>query len=169
MTIAETFLGEFETEAQTTRKFLERLPEDKLAYKPHEKSKTAGNLAMHIATIPGVIVRAALEDQWSPPSGGTPEPKSVKEVLDAFDESVQTVRQVLPKIDDARMAAIWRLTSNGQELLAMPRAAFLRALMLNHWYHHRGQFGVYLRLMDCQVPSSYGPSGDEAPEFMKGK
>ncbi len=81
MTIAENLLGEFEAEAQTTRKFLERLPEDKLRWKPHEKSKTAGNLALHIATIPGMISRAVLEDEWSGPGGPVPEPQSVKQVL----------------------------------------------------------------------------------------
>lgn len=169
MSIAESLLGEFEAEAQTTRKFLERLPEDKLTWKPHEKSKTAGNLALHIATIPGMISRAVLEDEWSGPGGPVPEPQSVKQVLDSLDESVRTVREVLPTIDDQRMAGPWRFMMDGKEIIAMPRVAVLRTIMLNHWYHHRGQFGVYLRLMGCQVPSSYGPSGDEMPDFMKGK
>ena len=167
MTIAEMYLNELETELPTTRKFLERLPEDKLTWKPHEKSKTAGNLALHIAMIPGLLAKVVVEDEWSGPGGGTPEPTSVKQVLDALEESAKTARQVLPTFDDTKMAGNWRFMNDGQELLAMPRAAVLRAIMLNHWYHHRGQFGVYLRLMGCQVPSSYGPSGDEVPDFMK--
>ncbi len=166
MTIAQALLTEFETEAQTTRKFLERLPDDKLAFKPHEKSKTAGNLALHIASIPGMIAQAALEDSWSPPTSGSPEPKSVQEVLEAHDKSVETAKKILPGFDDARMAESWSFIIEGKPMLTIPRAALLRSIMLNHWYHHRGQFGVYLRLMGCKVPSSYGPSGDEAPDFM---
>jgi uncharacterized damage-inducible protein DinB len=166
MSIADAFLGEFENEAKTTRKFLERVPENKLTWKPHEKSKTAGDLALHIATTPGVIAQAALEDAWSPPGGGSPQPESLKEILDAHDHSIEVVRQILPKFDDARMMGDWSFVNDGKTMLTMPRVALLRSIMLNHWYHHRGQFGVYLRLMDCKVPSSYGPSGDEAPDFM---
>ena len=169
MTIAEAFLAEFKNEVATTRKFLERLPEDKLTWKPHEKSKAAGELALHIATTPGQIAQAAIEDEFALPDGGSPQPKSVQEVLDALDESARLVRKILPTFDDAKMAGNWRMTKDGQALLALPRMALLRSIMLNHWYHHRGQFGVYLRLMGCRVPSSYGPSGDEQPDFMKGK
>jgi len=166
MSIAEAFLGEFENEAKTTRKFLERLPENKLTWKPHEKSKTAGDLALHIANTPGMIAQAALEDAWSPPSSGNPQPESLKEVLDAHDRSVEVVRKILPTLDDARMMGEWSFVNDGTKVLTMPRVALLRSIMLNHWYHHRGQFGVYLRLMGCKVPSSYGPSGDERPDFM---
>jgi uncharacterized damage-inducible protein DinB len=169
MSIAAVYLAEFENELKTTRRFLERLPEDKLSWKPHEKSKTAGNLALHMATFPGMIAQAALEDEWTPPGGGTAEPTSVKQVLDALEESSRVVRQVLPQVDDARMAGTWRMIIGGKEVFALPRAAFLRSVLFNHWYHHRGQFGVYLRLMGCQVPSSYGPSGDEQPDFMKAR
>jgi uncharacterized damage-inducible protein DinB len=169
MTIAEAFLAEFENEVKTTRTFLERLPEDKLTWKPHEKSKTAGELALHIAQTPGLIAQAAIEDEFALPGKGTPPPKSVREVLDTLDESARLVRKILPTFDDKKMAGNWRMTKDGQELLAMPRVALLRSIMLNHWYHHRGQFGVYLRLMGCKVPSSYGPSGDEQPDFMKAK
>ena len=169
MSIAAAYLAEFTNELNTTRKFLERLPEDKLSWKPHEKSKTAGNLALHMATLPALLAQAALEDEWTPPIGGTAEPTSVKQVLDALEESSQVVRAVLPRLDDARMAETWRMTMDGKELFALPRAAFLRSILFNHWYHHRGQFGVYLRLLGCQVPSSYGPSGDEVPDFMKAR
>jgi uncharacterized damage-inducible protein DinB len=169
MTIAESLLNEFETEVKTTRKFLERLPEDKLTWKPHEKSKTAGNLALHIAKIPGLFAQAALENDWNPPAGAQGEPENLKQVLDALDQSEKAVRECLPKIDDARMLGTWRFMRDGKPIMAMPRIAMLRAIMLNHWYHHRGQFGVYLRLLGCSVPSSYGPSGDELPDFMKGK
>jgi uncharacterized damage-inducible protein DinB len=169
MTIAESLLAEFEQEVATTRKFLERIPQDKLTWKPHEKSKTAGNLALHIAQIPGMFAAAALEDTWNAPGSGKSQPDNKQEILDALDRSIATVRAALPKVDDARMPGTWRFMMDGQQIVAMPRIAMLRSIMLNHWYHHRGQLGVYLRLMGCQVPSSYGPSGDEMPDFMKSK
>jgi uncharacterized damage-inducible protein DinB len=169
MSIAQAFLAEFEQEAATTRRFLERLPADKLNWKPHEKSMAAGQLALHIATSPGDVARMAAADELAMPNfGAPPQPASVAEVLKAHDDAVATVRQTLPEFDDPRMHATLRVMNDGHEVLAMPRAAFLRSIMLNHGYHHRGQFGVYLRLMGAKVPSSYGPSGDEQPDFMKG-
>jgi uncharacterized damage-inducible protein DinB len=108
-------------------------------------------------------------DEFTMPETGTPQPKSAAAVLAALDESEKLVRKILPTFDDAKMAGNWRITKDGQTLLEMPRVALVRSIMLNHWYHHRGQFGVYLRLMGCKVPSSYGPSGDEQPDFLKGK
>jgi uncharacterized damage-inducible protein DinB len=169
MTIGQTLLAELEQEAATTRKFLERIPEDKLTWKPHEKSQSVGNLALHIAQIPGLFAAAALEDSWSPPANTHSKPPNKQEILDTMDKSVATARSALPKVEDARMPGTWRFMMNGQEVIALPRIAMLRSFMLNHWYHHRGQLGVYLRLMGCQVPSSYGPSGDEMPDFMKSK
>lgn len=170
MTIADALLNEFEQESQTTRKFLERLPEAGLNWKPHEKSMTAGQLALHIATAPGGVVRMAQEDKVPAPEFGRPRPQpgSVREVLDALDQSIATVREVLPTFSDARMQETWTATKDGKDLLSMPRASLLRSILLNHWYHHRGQFGVYLRLLGAKVPSSYGPSGDEVPDFMRG-
>ena len=163
MPIAQTFLSEFEQEVKTTRKFLERLPQDKLTWKPHEKSHTAGELGLHIAITPGVIVRAAQVDQWPLPdfSKPWPQPQAVKEILAALDQSIETVRKELPKLDDARMQQTWSGMANGKPVMSMPRVVFLRMIMLNHWIQHRGQLGVYLRLLGAKVPSSYGPSGDE--------
>jgi uncharacterized damage-inducible protein DinB len=161
MPIAQSLLAEFETQAPVTRKFLERLPNDKLTWKPHSRSLTAGQLAYHLAFVPGGIVRAAQKNQIPPPDFQFPQPATVQEVLDAFDQSVVTVREVLPGFDDAAMDATWRIVAGDQEIAAMPRVAFLRNIMLNHWYQHRGQFCVYLRLLDVPVPSSWGPSADE--------
>ena len=168
MTISESFLSEFEQEARTTRKFLERLPADRLDWRPHPKSMTAGQLALHIATVPTGVTGLVAEDVAAAPDFGrpNPQPQSVKEVLDALDRSIEDVRTRLPRFDDARMKATWTLTKDGKTLMSMPRMAFLRSILLNHWYHHRGQFGVYLRLLGASVPSSYGPSGDEPPAFM---
>ena len=161
MPIAQSLLAEFEVQAPVTRKFLERLPNDKLTWKPHARSMTAGQLAYHLAFVPGGVVRAGQKDQIPPPDFQFPQPITVQEVLDTFDQSIATVREVLPGIDDAAMNATWRIVAGDQEIAAMPRSAFLRNIMLNHWYQHRGQFCVYLRLLDVAVPSSWGPSADE--------
>jgi uncharacterized damage-inducible protein DinB len=161
MPIAESLLAEFEAQAAVTWKFLERLPNDKLTWKPHARSLTAGQLAYHLAVVPGGVVRGAQKSQIPPPDFQFPQPATVREVLDAFDQSVATVREVLPGFDDAAMNATWRIVAGDQEIAAMPRVAFLRNIMLNHWYQHRGQFCVYLRLLDVPVPSSWGPSADE--------
>jgi len=169
MTMAEMLLAEFEQEAQTTRKFLQRLAEDKLTWKPHAKSMSAGQLALHIAGTPGQVVQMAKSDDVALPdfSRPNPQPESTGQVLKVLEESIATVKQVLPTLSDERMQAIWRAKREGKELMAIPRAAMLRNILLNHWYHHRGQFGVYLRLLGANVPSSYGPSGDELPDFMQ--
>jgi len=161
VSIAQELLAEFEAQAPVTRRFLERLPEDKLTWKPHAKSMTAGQLAYHLALVPGGVIRGAEKSQIPPPDFKFPQPASVQEVLKAFDESIATVREVMPSFDERAMNETWRIVAGDQELLAIPRQAFLRNIMLNHWYQHRGQFGVYLRLLDVAVPSSWGPSADE--------
>jgi uncharacterized damage-inducible protein DinB len=161
MSIAQELLAEFEAQAPVTRKFLERLPSDKLTWQPHPRSMTAGQLAYHLALVPGGVVKGAQMDQIPPPGFQFPQPASVQEILDAFEQSVATVRDVMPGFDDAAMNATWRIVAGDQEIAAMPRVAFLRNIMLNHGYQHRGQFCVYLRLLDVPVPSSWGPSADE--------
>jgi len=165
--IATSYLAEFEQELGTTRKFLQRVPEERLTWRPHEKSMTAGQLALHIAQSPEGVLRLSEPDEAAPPdfSGERPQPGTLREVLDAFDHSATYLRQILPNLDDSRMRATFRVVQGGRTLMSLPRAAFLRSIMLNHWYHHRGQLGVYLRLLGTTVPSSYGPSGDEMPSF----
>ena len=161
MPIAQSLLAEFEAQAPVTRKFLERLPNNKLTWKPHPRSMTAGQLAYHLAFVPGGVVRAAQKDQITPPDFQFTQPATLQEILDTFDQSIATVREVLPGIDDTAMNATWRIVAGDQEIAAMPRAAFLRNIMFNHWYQHRGQFSVYLRQLEVPVPSSWGPSADE--------
>jgi uncharacterized damage-inducible protein DinB len=168
MTIAQTFLAEFEVQAPITRKFLERLPEDKLTWKPHTKSMTAGQLAYHLAFVPGGIVQFVQNNPaQAPKSFEFPQPASRDEILKTFDEGVATVRSLLPKFDDDAMKETWRMVAGEHEVLAQPRGEFVRDVMLSHWYQHRGQFSVYLRMLDIAVPSSWGPSADEAPAFMQ--
>jgi uncharacterized damage-inducible protein DinB len=166
--IAESLLEEFEVQAPVTRKFLERLPEDKLTWKPHEKSMTAGQLAYHLASIPGGLVRFVENNPAQvPDSFSFPQPASRQEILEKLDESIITVRRLLPRFEDRAMNESWHLMSLDKELLVVPRAAFLRDVMFSHWYQHRGQFSVYLRLLDIPVPASWGPSADEPPRFMQ--
>jgi uncharacterized damage-inducible protein DinB len=167
MSIAQSLLAEFEIQAPITRKFLERLPEDKLTWKPHQKSMSAGQLAHHLAFVPGGVVRFVQDNPAQAPDFAFPQPASRQEILKTFDESIATVRSLLPQFDDVKMGETWRLVAGGQEILAQPRAEFLRDVMFSHWYQHRGQFSVYLRLLNVAVPASWGPSADEPPAFMQ--
>jgi len=166
MSIAQTLLAEFETQAPITRKFLERLPEDKLTWKPHEKSMSAGQLAYHLAFVPGGVVRFVQNNPAPAPEfAGFPQPTSLKEILTKYEESIAAVRDLLTKFNDASMQETWRMVAGGRDVLVQPRGEFLRDVMLSHWYQHRGQFSVYLRLLNVAVPASWGPSADEAPLF----
>jgi uncharacterized damage-inducible protein DinB len=166
--LAQSLLAEFEVQAPVTRRFLERVPEDRLTWKPHAKSLTAGQLALHLALVPGAIARFVQSNPaQAPKSFDFPQPASRDEVLKAHDEGVITVRNALSGYNDAAMKETWRMLAGDKELLAVPRADFVRNIMLNHWYQHRGQFCVYLRLLDVPVPASWGPSADEPPPLMK--
>ncbi len=163
MRLIDPIMAELDQEAQTTRRVLERVPEDKLAWKPHPKSMSLGQLALHLATAPGMIATIASQDRVEAPSFQQSEAKSRAEILDAFTQSVATAKDLLNKIDDTRAMATWTLSRDGKVLMAVPRLAMIRAILLNHSYHHRGQLTVYLRLLNVPVPSIYGPSADENP------
>ena len=167
MSIAQSLLAEFEIQAPITRRFLERLPEDKFTWKPHEKSMTAGQLAYHLAFVPGGVIRFVNANPTPEPTFNFPQPANRKEVLQALDESIATVRAELSKADDAHMSEVWHLTIGGRKVLSQPRGLFLRDVMLSHWYQHRGQFSVYLRILNVPVPASWGPSADEPPAFLQ--
>ena len=164
MSLAQSLLTEFEAQAPITRRFLERLPENKLAWKPHEKSMSAGQLAYHLAHVPSGVIRFVQNNPAQAPDfGAVPQPASRQDILKAFEESIAEVRSLLPKFDDAAMKETWRMVAGGREVLAQPRAEFIRDIMLSHWYQHRGQFSVYLRMLNVPVPASWGPSADELP------
>jgi len=158
-------LAEFESQAPITRRFLERLPEDKLTWKPHEKSMTAGQLALHLALVPGGLVQFVQSNPAQAPDFQFPQPATRDEVLKTFDENVATARNLLPTFDDAAMNETWHLNAGGKEVLAQPRGLFLRDVMFSHWYQHRGQFSVYLRILNVPVPARWGPSAAEPPPF----
>ena len=164
MRIIDGLLAELEQEAATTRRVLERIPQAHLSWKPHPKSMSLGQLALHVATVPGNVAEfAAVDTVPTPPAFVQPEAASAAELVPALTESIAKAKQALGGFDDAKMGAMWRLQNGGRDVLAMPRVAFVRAIMLNHWYHHRGQLLVYLRLLNLPVPSVYGPTADENP------
>jgi uncharacterized damage-inducible protein DinB len=165
--IAQSLLAEFVIQAPITRRFLERLPHDKLTWKPHEKSLTAGQLAYHLASVPGGICRFVQHNPAQAQGFNFVQPGTRQEVLDKFEESIATVRELLPTFDDEAMHETWHLEAGGREVMAQERGLFLRDVMLSHWYQHRGQFSVYLRMLNIPVPASWGPSGDEPPLFMQ--
>jgi uncharacterized damage-inducible protein DinB len=163
MAIADAMLMEMDMEEKTTQRVLERVPENKLTWKPHPKAYSLGQLAMHIAVAQGRVATAAVEDVHEFGPTAPPEPKNRQEIMDAFAASNAKAKQVVKSFDDARMTSIWTLKKNGKVIMSVPRVAFLRAIMMNHIYHHRGQLSVYIKLLDLPVPSIYGPSADENP------
>jgi uncharacterized damage-inducible protein DinB len=163
MAIIDEMLQELEQEAQTTRRVLERVPQAHLAWKPHEKSMSLGQLALHIATVPGNVAQMVAQPSMQRPAFAHPAATQVSELLPALENTVKQARAALGSMDDAAIMATWKVLDGDREIMAMPRIAALRAIMLNHWYHHRGQLSVYLRQLNVPVPSIYGPSADENP------
>jgi uncharacterized damage-inducible protein DinB len=163
MRMIDPILMELEQEAKATRRVLERVPAAKLAWRPHPRSMSLGQLALHTAGTPGGIARLAQTDGVEVPEFSQTEATSGAEIIKALDESLATARELLSGMDDAKLMAPWTATRGGKAFMTVPRIGLLRAIMLNHWYHHRGQLCVYLRLLDVPLPSVYGPSADEAP------
>ncbi len=161
MTLAEQFVRELKQEAATTRRVLERVPEPHFAWKPHEKSMSLGQLAMHIASLPRGIAELLRDPVTEVPNVPLVMPTSVAEILAALESSVAFATERLSSWGDEGLAVKWQMQRNGQTLLELPRAAMVRSVMLNHSYHHRGQLTVYLRMLDVAVPSVYGPTADE--------
>ena len=123
-----------------------------------------GQLALHVATIPGNVAQLASHATIpEPPAFIQAEAATAAELVPALKASLAKAREVLGGMDDAKLMETWRLMSGGKELMALPRAAVIRMIMLNHWYHHRGQLLVYLRMHNVPLPSVYGPTADENP------
>jgi uncharacterized damage-inducible protein DinB len=163
MAMIDGLLQELEQEAQTTRRVLARVPQAHLEWKPAEKSMTLGQLALHIASLPGMVAEMASKPSIQRPAFIQPGAKTASELVPTLEHNVRKAREILGRMDDGAMTETWRVFEGDREVMALPRAAVLRAIMLNHWYHHRGQLSVYLRLLGVPVPSIYGPSADESP------
>lgn len=169
MSLTAALLAEFDHEMATTRALLERVPEGAAAWKPHPRSFTLGQLATHVATIPGLgqMVLEVDELDMNPPGGEPyrmPEFESTAAMLETFDAAVRGARAVLEGLDDAALQVVWTLKNGGETIFALPRAAAWRTLCMSHQIHHRGQLSVYLRLQDVPLPFMYGPTADMRPE-----
>ena len=163
MTLTERLIGELTQEADTTRRVLERVPQEKLSWRPHPRSQSLGQLALHVAMIPGRIADLVSPDENEIPTVPRPEAKSIEELTSTLSSSVAHAAEKLRGWGDEALDATIRLTRAGKTVLQMPRYNMVRAVMLNHWYHHRAQLTVYFRLLDVPVPSVYGGSADEVP------
>ena len=164
-TMLEPMMSELDQEAATTKRLLQRVPADQLTWRPHRKSMTLGQLALHVAMIPGALSKLAQLEEFDSANANfdPPQPQSTAEICKAFEESLSAAHENLKAMTDASAGGTWRMGSKGREVLAMPRVTMLRGIMLNHWYHHRGQLSVYLRMLDVPIPVIYGRSADENP------
>ena len=169
MSELESMLKEFSQEAATTKRVLDRVPADKLAWRPHDRSMSLGQLALHVAMVPAAIANITKPDSFDVSQNRfvQPAPANMEEIHAALEHTIHTVEQTLQQTTVDNAYAEWHLMSGEQELQCIPKVSVWRSLMLNHWYHHRGQLAVYLRLLDVPVPSIYGPSADETPFFGK--
>ncbi|MGH7516444.1 MAG: DinB family protein [Gemmatimonadales bacterium] len=165
MRLADSVIAELEQEAASTRRAFERIPEDKLSWRPHPRSMSLGQLALHIATTPAGVARLAPPDSAAAPdfNANRPEPRSKAELLEAHAQSIATAREFLQTLTDERAEAPWTMLREGTPVFTVPRIELIRTVMLRHVYHHRGELCVYLRLLDVPVPAIYGPSADENP------
>jgi uncharacterized damage-inducible protein DinB len=163
MTISEVLAAEFSHEAATTRRHLERIPDDKLEWRPHEKSFTLGALGAHIAECVGWArsICGGEEYNFDPATYQPIAATSNAALLAAFDERVAAGAQAMARITDADLMTPWRLAIRGKVRFEKPKVVVLRDFTLSHLVHHRGQLTVYLRLLNVPVPGSYGPTADE--------
>jgi uncharacterized damage-inducible protein DinB len=166
MSISKTILPEFDHEMATTRKVLERIPDDKFSWKPHEKSMTLGGLATHLSNIPSWTRNTFEKDELDVAPPGAPpyrleEKKSRDEILADFDKNVTEARAAIEAATDENWQGKWSLLMTGKTIFTLPRPAVWRGFIMSHSIHHRAQLAVYLRLLDVPVPSIYGPSADE--------
>jgi uncharacterized damage-inducible protein DinB len=169
MAICDSILPEFDNEMAITRKTLDRVPEDRPDWKPHEKSMALGRLAGHLAELPSFVSMILRDDSFNMrPAGGGPSRQplvmtSRKELLEAFDKNVAELRTTLASASDETLMKEWTLLAGDKKIFSGPRIGVIRTFCLNHVIHHRAQMGVYLRLNNVLVPSVYGPSADENP------
>lgn len=170
MPIIDAFIGEMQHEAATTRRVLERVPEDRMAWKPHDKSMTLSRLAGHIAELPGWSKTIVADDEFhmdraSDHGYRAHQPDTVAELLAIHDENVAAFLAACEGVSDERLRGHWRMLKGGRVVLDMPRTVALRSFVISHWIHHRGQLSVYLRLLEVPLPSIYGPTADEPGPF----
>jgi uncharacterized damage-inducible protein DinB len=165
MSAPQWLLSDFDEEIASTRRFLERVPEDRLAWRPHPASATLGELASHIAELPGWTRAALKQDARDYPAenGGGREPlplDTVPDILSFFDQNCADGRRIIQDTTDEELARSWNLAGSYRPLFTGTKAAVFRRMVLRHLVHHRGQLSVYLRLVGVPVPPAYGPTAD---------
>ncbi len=163
MQLIDQILSEAQQEATITRRLFQRVPSDKLSWRPHAKAYSLGQLASHVAAIPGQVAALALRDGVDLPLPALSEAGTKAEIIDGFEAGMASAATILASFGDTQAVAPWVVRKAGQVVMTLPRIALLRTFLLNHSYHHRGQLALYLRILDVPVPSVYGPSGDEDP------
>ncbi|MDT5060156.1 MAG: hypothetical protein QOH63_615 [Acidobacteriota bacterium] len=161
MKLIEPMIAELQHEATSTRKMLERVPQESLSWQPHEKSMTLGRLASHIAMLPGLFIAKLNQDELDRSELKPPPADSVAAILETFDQNIAGSFEVLKTQSEERLLASWRYRDGEKIIFEMPRVAVFRLIALNHLIHHRGQLSVYLRLLNVPLPSVYGPTADE--------
>jgi len=163
MAAIDPILDELTREAATTRRVLERVPSDQLAWRPHQKSKSIGELAWHVASIPSRIAKLIQDDEADVTSvKQSPMPETTAGLVEGFDRQLAEAKELLARLDDAALSRMTTMRRGDLKIFSGPKRALIRTVMLNHTYHHRGQLSVYLRLLDVPVPSVYGPTADES-------
>lgn len=162
-TLVDPILAELDQEAEATRRLLKIVPEDKLTWQPHPKAMSLGQLALHIALTQGGVAEGTLNDTSERPIFSHPEARTRDEIVSAFEDGLKKAKEILSRTSDERALEEWKIVDGDKVLMAMPRIAFWRTVMLNHVYHHRGQLSTYLRQLDIPLPSVYGPSADTNP------
>jgi uncharacterized damage-inducible protein DinB len=168
MNLTELILAELQQEAATTRKMLERVPQDSFTWKPHEKSMELGRLAAHVAGLFGTWMKASLsQDEFDLSDSQPLKAESVSDILEAFDGNVASALELLKTLPNEQLFTTWRLKRGEQVLFELPRWAVIRSMVLNHIIHHRGQLSVYMRLQNVPLPPVYGPTADEMPDILK--
>jgi uncharacterized damage-inducible protein DinB len=164
MRIADAIVTEMGQEAEITRRLFDIIPEDKLDWRPHPKAKSLGELAMHLATLQRGVAELGDQDTAEAPDFA-PDPDAISRahIIETFAESLKKAKEIVEATDDSRAISEWKMTKEGNTIVAMPRTALWRSILLNHNYHHRGQLSTYLRQLDVPLPSIYGPSADTNP------
>jgi uncharacterized damage-inducible protein DinB len=161
VTISQILLPEFDQEMASTRKILACVPDDKLAFQPHEKSMTLGRLATHVAELPRWAVRAITTESFEVVRNKPHIAESQAELLATFDSAAAEAREAIAGATDEQLSVEWSLTFGGRKVMTLPRFMVVRTMMMNHLIHHRAQLGVFLRLNHVAIPGMYGPSADE--------
>ncbi len=161
MNLTEPIVAQLQHEAATTRKMLERVPQDSLTWKPHEKSRTVGEIAAHIANLPGMFIANLNQDEFDRYSYKATT-DTVTDILETFDKNISNSLELLKTQSDERLLTSWRYKYGEQVIFEMPRLAVIQFMAINHLIHHRGQLSVYLRLLNVPLPPVYGPTADES-------